>query len=535
MNGKDLSCFSHQRKNTDNSTYSYSSRLMVNTNEVSFSISNTKSSERKNSLPINEFWNDQNKTITEENESFEGNMNISPRNFGFPQNSYENLSSFQFQHPESHYGGQSSINSYSQQSNTIQEISTENKGQELKFNTGRWLQEEHQKFIEAMFLFGNEWKKVQEHIKTRSSTQARSHAQKFFIRLRKKFLEDYGEDGVKVGKINSRNEKLINLIKETVNCDVISNLFKNSGSNVPVNIKNLINVDKNVSNINNSSAFTNNNTNYPIIVPSNVSLDQFIEEKKEKFCRIVMNLIQNPSRTKKTSFSKTKEKFSEEDNRNININNNNNNSYNNISHSNHNQHNKKIKIDLDSESENVIMNPNSNVNNTNSNFFNPNLNNFISIVTINLGYNEKKKDNISEEKLIINEREMQHVNNNNIGNITNNCNIMSGGSPNINIDNKKNNNMLMFQKIIKPAKYNITSNNNVNISKLSSNCRNVNTPNTDGERILSAQDKNIDPFRLTFEENDDLGLNFIKNEDCDINKLNLDLDHIFTADNNYLN
>jgi len=55
-----------------------------------------------------------------------------------------------------------------------------------EFNNGRWNEEEHKKFIEAILLYGNEWKRVQQYIKTRSSTQARSHAQKFFIRLKAK-------------------------------------------------------------------------------------------------------------------------------------------------------------------------------------------------------------------------------------------------------------------------------------------------------------------------------------------------------------
>lgn len=54
-----------------------------------------------------------------------------------------------------------------------------------KYNTGRWSQEEHKKFVEAIFKYGNEWKKIKEFIGSRSSTQARSHAQKFFIRLKK--------------------------------------------------------------------------------------------------------------------------------------------------------------------------------------------------------------------------------------------------------------------------------------------------------------------------------------------------------------
>ena len=52
--------------------------------------------------------------------------------------------------------------------------------------TGRWTREEHFRFLEALKLFGKEWKRVQMHVGTRSSTQARSHAQKFFVKLEKK-------------------------------------------------------------------------------------------------------------------------------------------------------------------------------------------------------------------------------------------------------------------------------------------------------------------------------------------------------------
>mmetsp|Transcript_6162 Transcript_6162/g.7888 ORF Transcript_6162/g.7888 Transcript_6162/m.7888 type:complete len:89 (-) Transcript_6162:1650-1916(-) len=52
--------------------------------------------------------------------------------------------------------------------------------------TGRWTRDEHYRFVEALKLYGKEWKRVQEHIVTRSSTQARSHAQKFFVKLEKK-------------------------------------------------------------------------------------------------------------------------------------------------------------------------------------------------------------------------------------------------------------------------------------------------------------------------------------------------------------
>jgi SHAQKYF class myb-like DNA-binding protein len=58
---------------------------------------------------------------------------------------------------------------------------------------GRWTAEEHFRFIEALILYGKEWRQVQEHVRTRSSTQARSHAQKFFVKLqrRNEELTDY--------------------------------------------------------------------------------------------------------------------------------------------------------------------------------------------------------------------------------------------------------------------------------------------------------------------------------------------------------
>ena len=53
-----------------------------------------------------------------------------------------------------------------------------------KYSSGRWNVEEHKKFLEAIIKYGNDWKEVQKHIGTRSSSQARSHAQKFFIKLK---------------------------------------------------------------------------------------------------------------------------------------------------------------------------------------------------------------------------------------------------------------------------------------------------------------------------------------------------------------
>jgi SHAQKYF class myb-like DNA-binding protein len=131
-------------------------------------------------------------------------------------------------------------------------LGEDNTQSDNKYSTGRWSQEEHNKFIEAMFLYGNEWKRVQQHIKSRSSTQARSHAQKFFIRLKKKLIEENLDHEMTLKPTNKRNEMIMSWIQENVSCDVFGSR-KN---------------------------------------------DSFYIEKRDKLCKIIMNLISNPIKRK---------------------------------------------------------------------------------------------------------------------------------------------------------------------------------------------------------------------------------------------
>ena len=136
-----------------------------------------------------------------------------------------------------------------------------------KFNKGRWSLEEHKKFITGILEYGNDWRKVQKHIKTRSSTQARSHAQKFFLRIKndlklngnKNTIFEYKENfsikfffdmlnkfeknqsNYKEGKLNQeQKEKLIKILSNFSSYDESNSIDSNESNTISkININTL--------------------------------------------------------------------------------------------------------------------------------------------------------------------------------------------------------------------------------------------------------------------------------------------------------
>jgi SHAQKYF class myb-like DNA-binding protein len=89
-----------------------------------------------------------------------------------------------------------------------------------EYNSGRWKPEEHERFIQAILQYGNEWKSVQKHVVTRSSSQTRSHAQKFFVKIKKTNLLDFNID------LNKNSIKNLHEVANQMNGDQYLNTIK---------------------------------------------------------------------------------------------------------------------------------------------------------------------------------------------------------------------------------------------------------------------------------------------------------------------
>ena len=77
---------------------------------------------------------------------------------------------------------------------------------------GYWAKSDHKKFIEALYLYDCNWKKIQKYIKNRIYNQVRSHAQKFYLKL-KYFKDEELEIDFTTPNVKSLSD-IIKIIKE---------------------------------------------------------------------------------------------------------------------------------------------------------------------------------------------------------------------------------------------------------------------------------------------------------------------------------
>ena len=130
-------------------------------------------------------------------------------------------------------------------------------------NNGRWGKEEQKRFAEAVFKYGNNWKKIQGHISSRNITQVRSHAQKFLMKLKEsELLKDKGLDNnlswTKAMNFLSKNLTKEELQKVLFSIEQIGQKKNNNGKKSKKNVNNENKSES--SSTSNQNCDSNNNT-----------------------------------------------------------------------------------------------------------------------------------------------------------------------------------------------------------------------------------------------------------------------------------
>jgi len=93
---------------------------------------------------------------------------------------------------------------------------------ESHFNTGRWQKEEHQRFLLACYEHKEDWNRIEEQVGTRSIVQIRTHAQKYLLKLCKKY-----SIRLKTKKFKNRISQHLNFLSGKCNISSMSKYDKN--------------------------------------------------------------------------------------------------------------------------------------------------------------------------------------------------------------------------------------------------------------------------------------------------------------------
>ena len=365
-------------------------------------------------------------------------------------------------------------------------------------NEGRWLEEEHDKFLDGIAQYGINWKKLKPFINSRTGNQIRSHAQKFYKRLKKCKDEQLGIDFTK-DDISSIID-MIHQIKEVNSNYNIKEIFKHLSDNFDNRTKkfdfqkyenNLIN--NAINNNNNFLIKQNNEFNVLNNIPQSLNSNQIYNNDFP----LNNNILFNNLFYYKSNLT------------NLPLINNLNNLCS-ISPNYNNYNNNEIAI-------------NNTLSNTNNPLFTSSDNKSIHLPDIN--DNNLTKDNLINE---LNINKMINLVLNNLNNNSNESNF------NLNISNLNNNNSLYF---LNPNNTFLCSNSlNSNHLIINNNIKNI---NDDNNKLTQENLNNIGSDNNNFNNNsEDIYININNNEEeennigSDNNNFNNNSEDIYIIINN---
>ena len=110
--------------------------------------------------------------------------------------------------------------------NTDKEALINKKVKNKSYSSGRWTLDEHEKFIDGVIKYGNNWSLVQEYIGTRTCTQTRSHAQKFFLKLKKFKFSTKNKNNFSINSPKLLHDIIKNSHENEYNDDIEKNFQK---------------------------------------------------------------------------------------------------------------------------------------------------------------------------------------------------------------------------------------------------------------------------------------------------------------------
>ena len=166
-------------------------------------------------------------------------------------------------------------------------------------NDGRWSNEEHNKFLKGLELYGINWKKFRNIIESRTLSQVRSHAQKFYLKMKLCKNENLGidftlnsiqniKDMINQIKNNNNNYNIINIF-QYLNNEYDNNIENERKKTFNKNIKKKINIE-----INNNDKNYNNIDFKDKLFNYNLINDNYLLEDENKEEELSLNEELNP-------------------------------------------------------------------------------------------------------------------------------------------------------------------------------------------------------------------------------------------------
>ncbi len=146
---------------------------------------------------------------------------------------------------------------------------------------GYWDRNEHNKFIDALYLYNCKWLKIEAYIKNRSYKQIRSHAQKFYSKFKKDIVENYNKDFMNLFENKPSNNKLNEILDEENKKEYQfeNKLTEQQKEKLSALISKFLNDENSLNNKNEKEIKT--------------KIFTFVKEKKRKFSND-QNLTENP-------------------------------------------------------------------------------------------------------------------------------------------------------------------------------------------------------------------------------------------------